>query len=153
GMIVGGGALLVLHDHLGTGGTFGAMAALTLVASAPVLAAREPEAGALPAARSGSAIGGFVRRRGSAGWLALLVTYKAGDAFATSMLRPFFVDRGLGLGQIGWLLGTAGFVAGLLGALAGGALVGRLGRRRALIGFGLLQAAAVAGYAWLALAP
>jgi predicted MFS family arabinose efflux permease len=80
----------------------------------------------------------------------LLVTYKFGDAFATGMLRPFLADAGLPLREIGKLLGTVGFVAGLLGALAGGALVNRLGRRRALLGFGALQALTVAGYAWLA---
>ena len=43
------------------------------------------------------------------------VTYKSGDAFATSMLRPFLTDSGLTLADIGWLLGTVGFIAGLLG--------------------------------------
>ncbi len=81
----------------------------------------------------------------------LLVVYKAGDAFATGMLRPYLTDIGLGLSDIGLLLGTVGFVAGLLGALAGGALVNRIGRKPALIAFGLLQAATVAGYAALAL--
>jgi predicted MFS family arabinose efflux permease len=77
----------------------------------------------------------------------LLVLYKAGEAFAAAMLRPFLADRGLGLGDIGLMLGTVGFVAGLLGALTGGALVGPLGRRRALLVFGLLQTAALVGYA------
>jgi predicted MFS family arabinose efflux permease len=69
------------------------------------------------------------------------------------MLRPFLADRGVSLAEIGKLLGTVGFVAGLLGALAGGALVNRLGRRRALLTFGALQALTVASYAWLALGP
>jgi predicted MFS family arabinose efflux permease len=66
------------------------------------------------------------------------------------MLRPFLVNAGLGLADIGLLLGTVGFIAGLAGALCGGALVNRLGRRTALVAFAVLQAAAVAGYAWLA---
>src|ERR1041384_2604756 len=36
--------------------------------------------------------------------------------------------------------------------MAGGALLNRVGRKRALIGFGLLQALTVAGYAYLSLA-
>jgi PAT family beta-lactamase induction signal transducer AmpG len=83
--------------------------------------------------------------------MGLIVAYKAGDAFATGMLRPFLADAGLSLADIGWLLGTVGFVASLFGALAGGALVNRVGRRNALVLFGLLQAAAVAGYAFLAI--
>jgi MFS family permease len=83
--------------------------------------------------------------------LALAVVYKAGDAFATGMLRPFLADAGLDLAAIGRLLGTVGFSAGLAGALIGGALVNRIGRRNALVGFGLFQAATVAGYAALAI--
>ena len=77
------------------------------------------------------------------------MTYKAGDAFATGMLRPFLADLGMTLEDIGWLLGTVGFVAGLLGALQGGAMVNLLGRKRALLFFGLLQAVSVVGYAVL----
>ena len=62
------------------------------------------------------------------------------------MLRPFLVDAGLTMAEIGWLLGTAGFTAGLLGALAGGALVIRLGRVPSLLLFGALQACSVALY-------
>ena len=148
GMIVGGGALLMFNDQLGERGTFLAMAALMAAASLPILLAREPVATRRPSARSH-----FLRRPGAARLLVLIVSYKFGEAFATGMLRPFLADRGLTLADLGWLLGTVGFVAGLLGALAGGALVNRLGRRTALLAFGVLQAATVAGYAWLALSP
>ncbi|MGC4093875.1 MAG: MFS transporter [Polyangiaceae bacterium] len=78
------------------------------------------------------------------------MSYKFGDAFALSMLRPLLVDRGLSLAEIGALLGVYGFTAGLLGALLGGALVNRLGRVASLLWFGGLQALSVAGYALLA---
>lgn len=63
------------------------------------------------------------------------------------MLRPFLVDAGMEMASIGWLLGTAGFTAGLLGALAGGFGVTRLGRKRALITYGIFQALTVTAYA------
>lgn len=151
GMIVGGGVLLVLHDRLGASGTFLTMAALTALATLPILLTREPSVAPDPQVRPAREQVHFLRRPGAARLLALIVTYKLGDAFATSMLRPFLADAGLGLADIGWLLGTVGFVAGLLGALAGGALVNRLGRRTSLVVFGLLQAATVAGYAYLAI--
>jgi MFS transporter, PAT family, beta-lactamase induction signal transducer AmpG len=127
------------------------MAVLTALATLPILAAREPPR-ALPAAGPSGDGAHFLRRPGALRLVLLVVAYKAGDAFATGMLRPFLVDSGLTLADIGWLLGTVGFVAGLLGALAGGSMVNRLGRRSALTVFGLLQAASVAGYAYLALA-
>jgi predicted MFS family arabinose efflux permease len=124
------------------------MAALTGLATLPMLRLREPSDVASFTQRP--RLMHWLRRPGAGRVLALLVAYKMGDAFATGMLRPFLADRGLSLAEVGWLLGTVGFVAGLLGALSGGALVNVLGRKRALLGFGLLQAATVAGYAVLA---
>jgi MFS family permease len=49
------------------------------------------------------------------------------------------------------MLGTVGFVAGLLGAMTGGVLVNRLGRRRALVVFGLFQSASLGLYVVAAL--
>jgi hypothetical protein len=122
-------------------------------ASLPVWIFREPagtstrttraaEAG--EAAPLRAAFGHFLRRPGMAAWLLALCIYKAGDAFASSMVRPFLVDLGLALGDVGWLLGTAGSTAALLGAFAGGALLVRLPRRGALLGFGVLQLLSVA---------
>jgi RhtX/FptX family siderophore transporter len=150
GMIIGGGALLIFYDRLGASLTFLAMAGLTALSTLPVGFLREPQP-ALEALPSSSGTF-FLRRPGALRLLLLVMTYKAGEAFATGMLRPFLADAGLGLTQIGLLIGTVGFVSGLVGALVGGALVGRLGRRPALIAFGLLQAAAVGSYAYLAFA-
>jgi MFS transporter, PAT family, beta-lactamase induction signal transducer AmpG len=150
GMIVGGGALLILHERLGDAGTFATMALLTLLATLPLLRAHEPTLLREPTTQVD--VVHWLRRPGSLKLLLLLVVYKAGDAFATSMLRPFLADWGLSLADIGWLLGSVGFVSGLLGAMTGGALVNRVGRKRALLGFGLLQALTIAAYAYLAYA-
>ena len=88
----------------------------------------------------------FLKRPGILPIVALVFTYKAGDALASAMLRPFLVDVGLELDDIGWLMGTVGSLMGLAGALVGGALVVKLGRKQSLIIFGLLQAAAVGAY-------
>ncbi len=151
GMIVGGGALLICYERLGSSGTFLSMAILIVLATLPILLWSERPAPIAPNERA--RVGHWLRRPGAWRLLGLLVAYKAGDSFATSMLRPFLVDHGLSLADVGWLLGTVGFVSGLCGALAGGALVNRLGRKRALLGFGTLQALTVAGYAWLASMP
>ncbi|MGK3960719.1 MFS transporter [Sorangium sp. So ce118] len=152
GMIVGGGALLVLFDRLGWGLTFAFMALSIALLSVPTLLTRE--AGGAPGSDRAASVAAiatsFWRRPHARQVLALLVVYKLGDAFAVGMLRPFLSDIGLSLSDIGWLVGTVGFVAGLLGALAGGALVLRLGRRSSLVGFAVLQAASVLGYAYVA---
>ncbi len=152
GMILGGGALLVLFERLGWASTFTAMAALVLLATLPIALTREQTTALTIEASSGPERRPvhFLRSPGAWRILALLVAYKLGDALATGMLRPFLSDAGLSLGDIGVMLGTVGFTAGLLGALCGGLLVGPLGRRRALLIFGGLQALTVAGYAYVA---
>lgn len=161
GMIIGGGLLLAYYDALGSRGVFASMAALTALTSVPLLTSREPApppvpvelpTAAVPARAGARRSDHFLRLPRVWQVLALLFVYKAGTSMATSMLRPFLADVGLSLRELGWLLGTVGFVAGLLGALAGGALVTKLGRRRALIWFGVAQTASVAGYLALALA-
>ncbi|HEX8701317.1 MAG TPA: MFS transporter [Myxococcaceae bacterium] len=145
GMILGGGLMLVVFDAAGWSPTLLSLGTMLLVATLPVLLYREPPSEA--PARQSLSLGWWLRRPGSGSWLLLLLLYKAGEALATGMLRTFLTDARLSLTQIGWMLGGVGFTAGLLGALLGGALVNRLGRRRALILFGVLQMGAVLLYA------
>jgi MFS transporter, PAT family, beta-lactamase induction signal transducer AmpG len=149
GMVIGGGILLIVFDRYGWTVTFASMAAIIAAASAPVLRYNElPHADLDRADDVG--IRAFLRRPGAAYIIALVTTYKFGEAFAIGMVRPLLVDKGFGLSDIGAMLGIVGFGAVLIGGLTGGALVNALGRRKALIVFGVGQAAAVAGYAYMA---
>jgi MFS transporter, PAT family, beta-lactamase induction signal transducer AmpG len=148
GMIIGGAALLVVFERTGWSATFAAMAALSLLATSAVLFVKEPRTRA-PAQKID--LWSFFRLPNALRILALVVIYKAGEHFATGMLRPYLLKGlGLSLTDLASLLGQVGFAAGLLGALTGGAIAGRIGRLRALIIFGVLQTIAVASYAWLA---
>ncbi|MBA3546990.1 MAG: MFS transporter [Nannocystis sp.] len=151
GMILSGGVLIVLFEQIGWSGCFYWMAGVSALAMLPVLATREPAAP--PPERDVGLLAGFLRQPGIGGWLLTIAAFKFGEAFATAMLRPMFVDRGISLVALGWITGTAGFIAGLVGAMVGGVFVGAYGRHRMLIIFGALQAVAVASYALLALGP
>lgn len=174
GMIVGGGLILRFYPVLGWSGSLLAMAGLLTLTSVPVALHRErpdpgpgpdpgavgpdtgaagPGTGAGPAASPSylSAALDLWRRPGAPRWLLVLFLYKAGESLATGMLRPFLLHLGLGLPEIGALVGVVGSTAGLVGSLLGGVLVNRLGRRRAIAAFGALQALAVCGYGAAAL--
>ncbi|MFP2926366.1 MFS transporter [Pyxidicoccus sp. 3LG] len=151
GMIVGGGLMLIVFDAVGWRPTFLAMGGLLLAATVPIALYREPPSAPPPA--QSLALRWWLERPGAASWLLLLVVYKFGEALATGMLRTFLTDSGLTMTDIGWMLGGVGFAAGLVGALLGGSLVVRLGRRRALLLFGIIQAGAVLTYALVARAP
>lgn len=159
GMILGGGALLILFHYTNWFWTSLAMAALLAWTSWPITLFKEPESTVqstvektiehtkqAPEAPLHATWGAFVRRPHIVGWLIAIALYKSGDALATGMLRPFLIDLGMDLAELGWLLGTAGFLAGLLGALVGGWGVQKLGRRRALLYFGAFQALTVTLY-------
>lgn len=88
----------------------------------------------------------FFKEPGAWLWLGMIFLFKFGDAFGTQMIRPMLVDQGISLEQMGLILGSAGFAAGLFGALAGGWLVTQLGRQTALLGFLVLEAFALLSY-------
>ncbi len=83
--------------------------------------------------------------------LAFALLFKLGDAAMDPMTRPFWVDRGLSLEEIGAVLTTGRMIATVSGAVLGGYLTTRWGMRTALWSLGLLQAVSNLGY-WAAAA-
>ncbi|MEL6345217.1 MAG: MFS transporter [Myxococcota bacterium] len=145
GMIAGGSLLLVIYDVTGWSLTAAAMALLLALTSLPLLLSDvgKDVQTAAPSALSWT----WLQLPGALPWVGVLVTFKLGDYLVQGMLRPWLVDAGRSLTDIAVLLGVGGFSAGLVGAIVGGALVGPLGRRRALVLFGVLQALSLGSYA------
>jgi len=96
----------------------------------------------------------FFSRDRAIALLLLIVLYKLGDAFAGSLSTAFLI-RGAGFTQteVGAVNKVFGLIATLVGALAGGAWLGRASLYRALLVFGLLQAVSNLGYWVLSVAP
>ena len=110
-------------------------------------------ANATPASLA-EAIGGplkeFFTRPGVVGLLALIVFYKIGDAVAASLQTAFLIGgMGFSVSEVGYVKGL-GIGATLIGALAGGVAMAKLGMVRSLLLFGLLQAVSNLGFMWLA---
>lgn len=148
GMIVSGGVLMIFSGELGWSGVFYAMAGMVALATVPVLLVREPEA-PRPERVVWGAFREFVRLPAMGSWFLVLVVFKFGESFGVSMLRPHLTDLNVTVQDLGWITGTVGALAGLVGALLGGWLVGQFGRWRMLVGFAAVQALAVASYALL----
>jgi PAT family beta-lactamase induction signal transducer AmpG len=142
GMVLGGGAILWLFGRAGWTVAFLAMAGLLALASVPIVLHREEPAPRIEAPPRQLLRDAFARP-GFAAWAVVLVTYKTGEWFATAMLRTFLVDAKQSLEDIAVMVGMGGFAAGLTGAVVGGLLTTRLGRRRALVTFGILQTLAI----------
>lgn len=152
GMVLGGGLLLMVFDSIGWQASFQAMAVMLAIALIPVVLYREaaanetPERIAVKTADAGSALLSFIKSPGVLAWLGVLLLYKVGDGMSSGMVKLMFYDGGLSKAEIGGVIGTGGFIAGLCGALVGGWLVPRLGQYRALFVFVLLQGTMAAAY-------
>jgi len=95
----------------------------------------------------------FVDRKGIAAAaliLAFMVLYKFGDNMATALQTPFFLDVGFSMTEVGSIAKIAGLVAVIVGGLAGGVAMIKLGINRALWLFGVVQVVSILGFALLA---
>ena len=86
-------------------------------------------------------------------FLALIVFYKLGDAFAGSLMTPFLLkSMAYTSAEVGVVNKVIGLWLTILGALVGGTLMIKLGLWRSLLLFGVLQMASNLGFWWLAVA-
>jgi PAT family beta-lactamase induction signal transducer AmpG len=106
------------------------------------------------AARFETLLGGlssYFAQPGAAAFLAFIVLYKLGDAFAGSLLTPFLLKTmAYSPAEVGVVNKVIGLWLTIAGALLGGALMLKLGLWRALMLFGVLQMASNLGFWWLA---
>jgi PAT family beta-lactamase induction signal transducer AmpG len=72
--------------------------------------------------------------------------YKLGDSTLGRMVKPFWVDSGYSLAEIGTISVTLGVVLTILGALTGGWFVNRYGIFQALLWLGITQVVSNLGY-------
>ena len=150
-LIVGGGGLLALGGRFGWVIAYYCAAALCV--GLAVLIARSPrlthlrgevrQAGLAPLRQ-------WLMRPGAPLIFLFVLTYKLGDVCMGSMVKPFWVDRGLRVEEIAFISATLGVGASIIGSLTGGALTSRWGIFRGLWVLGLLQAFTILGYASVA---
>ena len=93
----------------------------------------------------------YFSQRGAAAFLAFIVLYKLGDAFAGSLMTPFLLKSMVfSPAEVGVVNKIIGLWLTIGGALLGGLLMLKLGLWRSLLLFGILQAASNLGFWWLA---
>jgi PAT family beta-lactamase induction signal transducer AmpG len=153
-LLVASAGALLLADHIGWPSTYLVLAALMAVGVVTILVSPEPaEPSATPASLA-EAVGGplkeFFARPGVVGLLALIILYKIGDAVAASLQTAFLIGGvGFSVSEVGYVKGL-GIIATLIGALAGGVAMAKIGMVRSLLLFGLFQAVSNLGFMWLA---
>jgi MFS transporter, PAT family, beta-lactamase induction signal transducer AmpG len=155
--LVPGSIGVILGDYLPWSTVFMVMAAFMLIGVAMTLWIEEAADASIAPLSLRAAIvepfKEFVNRKGWASALYLLLflfLYKLGDNMATALSSPFYLDLGFTLTEIGTIAKTASLTAAIIGGLAGGIIMIRLGINRALWVFGVVQVLSILGFAALA---
>jgi PAT family beta-lactamase induction signal transducer AmpG len=126
-MLVGGGGFITLADFVGWSLLWVALAVMFFaLAAAAWMSPRVP----LEASERQHALAPVLRwifRWEMVPVLAFVLLYKVGDSTLGRMVKPFWVDRGYSLTEIGTISVTLGVALTIVGALAGGWFVNRYG--------------------------
>jgi PAT family beta-lactamase induction signal transducer AmpG len=149
-IIASGGGLLLIAGRAGWSAAFLAGAVVLLALGPVVLAA--PRTDLNPEERRVllRPLRAWLSKPGSAATLLFILLYKVGDSTIGMMTKPFWVDRGLTLAEIGLISTTLGVVMTVLGAMLGGWLTTRWGIIRSLLAMGIAQVLPNLGYAAVA---
>lgn len=152
GSACGGGGLLIVYEALGWRSCLLLMAVTTGVSLLPMFFRAEPPPPpeAMRDGRGAASVLLFFRRHDAWRIMLFMFVLYGPMSLGLGMVRPFLVDLGLSLTDIGWMMGTGGSLAGLAGAMLAGSLINPLGRRGAIVCFGLVQAALIGGMALVA---
>lgn len=161
GMLVASTVALNLADAWPWSAVYRVMASAMLVGMVAILVAPEP-ADVTSAETSTSrslmdtyreSFAEFFGRHGLRSALTILsfvLLYKLGDQMATGMSTVFYKELGFSNAQIGNVAKLVGMWAAILGGVAGGAIILRVGINRALWGFGIFQLLTILGFVGLA---
>ncbi|HLN53618.1 MAG TPA: MFS transporter [Lentimicrobium sp.] len=159
GTMTGSGVMLVLYHFFGWQGMMYCLAAFVMVALIPLYFYKhkdaknhiigEPEIAAAEQNNdnytgigrghdltikkaSFKDIGLFFKQKGIAKRIVLLFFFYSGIIGILSLMKPFLVDHGFTIKQIGILSGICGTASGALSALLGGYLIKKYGRKTCL---------------------
>ena len=144
GMLLASGGGLILADHVSFKVVYLIMAACLLPGILTTLLTPEPPA---PLGRPTTLreaviepLLEYFKRSGALWVLAFILFYKIGDTMASAMTTPFYLDLGFSKTEIGAVVKLFGFWATIVGSLLGGVAMIRLGIKKSLWIFGVLQA-------------
>lgn len=154
-MLAGAFALVLAH-HFGWTWAYGLVALLMAATLLATFWAPEPDMPARPPRTLQDAViepfRDLLRHKGAWGFLALILTYKVGDAFALSLYSTFML-KGMhfSLDELGIFGKVNMTVSTMIGTALGGWLYMRWGLFRSMLTFGVLQALTNLMYMVLAL--
>ena len=157
-LLVTGSLAFVLADRMSWQMVYMLMSLLMLIGIAASIWAPEPLVTGKPQTMREAVVlpfRDFFHRMGG-GWFVVImgftILYQLSDRLGQNMVTPFLLAVGFSQTEIGAIQGGIGLVSTIVGVIAGGAIIARIGVNRALWAFLLLQIASNLAYYWIALA-
>ena len=149
GSLFGTGVLLIAYHYFGWTNLLIMLAAFVIFAIIPMLLYRRPVAVDEEVHKSVSLsdIYRFFAEKGKHKRVLILIFTYSGIIGILTMLKPFLVDLGYNVKQIGFMSGIFGTSVGALSALAGGFIIRKIGRRLSMYVF-LLAGLMTATWFW-----
>ncbi len=143
GSLFGTGVLLMAYHYLGWQALMWALAVFVLLALIPLLLnVKGRSAADLPVQRKRASLSDiitFFKQPNHLRRLPVLVFYYGGLIGILAMLKPWLVDLGYTIKEIGFMSGIVGTLTASLAAFGGGFILKKLSRRNAFVIFGLLN--------------
>jgi len=143
-LIVSGAFALILSDYIPWRMVYFIMAALMLANTLFTFLAPEPSERVIPPKTLKDAVweplASYFQRSGAVEMLIFIMVYKLSDAIAGAMTTPFLLDLGFSRTDVGTVNKAFGLLSTILGTLAGGSVIAKIGINRSLWIFAFLQA-------------
>jgi PAT family beta-lactamase induction signal transducer AmpG len=143
-LIVSGAFALILASRTSWATVYTLMAGLMCMNTLFTLAAPAPTESVTPPRSLREAVIGplasYFERPGAVEMLLFIMVFKLSDNMAGTMTTPFLLDIGFTLTEVGTVNKLFGMLVTLLGAVAGGAVIAKIGVNRSLWIFAFLQA-------------
>ncbi|PLX24427.1 MAG: MFS transporter [Salinivirgaceae bacterium] len=141
GSLMGTGVLLIAYHYFGWQALLWILAGFVIfvVGPLPYFKKKSPVPKAEAKSISPAASIQFFTRKGMWKRLLLLLTYYSGIIGILAMLKPYMVDLGYTVKEIGFMSGIFGTAVAAGSAFLGGAIQKRIGRRTALKSFAILN--------------
>jgi MFS transporter, PAT family, beta-lactamase induction signal transducer AmpG len=156
-LIVTGSLAFILADRMPWPVVYLMMAGLMLVGVIAAVRAPDPVDETPPRSIAEAVVNPFVDffQRTGLGWgvliLLFIIFYQLPDRFAQNMATPFLLQIGFSQTEIGAIQGGIGIGATIVGVLAGGAVVAKLGLNRSVWIVAALQILSNLAYYWIAI--
>jgi len=149
-IIVSGGGLAAVAGYFGWRIAFACAAAITALVLAFTFVMPDDRAKKRAERNLVRDLVEWLKRPRAFTLLALVLLYRLGEFAIVLIIKPYWVDRGYSVAEIGTITTVVGASVLIFGAFAGGAFVAKFGVYRALVWMGIAQVVSNIGYAAVA---